>query len=85
MEPGSGRPEPPPEEIDRTIKEAFLRVDDGIVNWAVEPALSQESKEAAVNFLATAHAGSCALVDFYESDTRLLRVTLTGGLSCGSW
>ena len=56
-ESGSGRPEPPPEKIDRTIKE-FLRVDDEIVNWAVEPALSQESKEAAVNLLATAHAGA---------------------------
>jgi len=78
MEPGSGRPEPPPEEIDRTIKEAFLRVDDEIVNWALERALTQKSKEAAINLLATAHAGSCALVGFYESDTRLLRVALTG-------
>ncbi|EDR11078.1 uncharacterized protein LACBIDRAFT_247779, partial [Laccaria bicolor S238N-H82] len=77
-EPGSGRPEPPPEEIDRAIKETFLRVDDEIVNWAVERALNQTSKEAAVNLLATAHAGSCALVGFYESDTRLLRVALTG-------
>lgn len=78
MEPGSGRPEPPPEEIDRTIKEAFMRVDDEIVNWALERALNQTSKEAAINLLATAHAGSCALVGFYESDTRLLRIALTG-------
>ena len=55
-----------------------MRVDDEIVNWAVERALSQESKEAAINLLATAHAGSCALVGFYESDTWLLRVALTG-------
>lgn len=35
-------------------------------------------KEATVNLLDTAHAGSCALVGFYKSDTRLLRAVLTG-------
>jgi pyruvate dehydrogenase phosphatase len=70
-------------EIDLTIKEAFSRVNDEIVNWALEHALKQTWKEAAVNFLATAHAGSCALVGFYESDTRLLRIALTG-VSCRS-
>ncbi|KIJ96084.1 hypothetical protein K443DRAFT_124588 [Laccaria amethystina LaAM-08-1] len=60
-----------------TIKEAFLRVDDEFVNWALERALEQTSKEAAVSLLATAHAGSCALVGFYESETRLHRIALT--------
>jgi pyruvate dehydrogenase phosphatase len=54
-----------------------LRVDDEFVNWALERALEQTSKEAAVSLLATAHAGSCALVGFYESETRLHRIALT--------
>ena len=74
----SGRPYPPPEAIDNTIKDAFKRMDDDIVNCAAERALSTPSKKTAINLLAAAYAGSCALLAFYESDTRLLRVAVTG-------
>lgn len=69
---------PTGEEIDQTIKETFLRVDDDIVNWNVDRAFSSQTKEAALKFLQLAQAGSCALLAFWEEETRLLRVALTG-------
>ncbi|EIN07900.1 protein serine/threonine phosphatase 2C [Punctularia strigosozonata HHB-11173 SS5] len=68
----------PEADIEKNIKATFLRLDDDIVNDAVERALASESKEAAVQLLAPAYAGSCALLAFYESDSRILRVAITG-------
>lgn len=72
------RLDPPPEVIDETIKDTFKRLDDDIVNDAVERVFASPSKSAAINLLARAHAGSCALMAFYDSHTRQLRVALTG-------
>ncbi|KAJ8519234.1 hypothetical protein ONZ45_g3796 [Pleurotus djamor] len=69
---------PPPAEIDQALKDAFNRVDDDIVNWAAERALASPSKEAAVNLLLPAYSGSCALVAYVDSESRKLRVALTG-------
>lgn len=74
----SGRPFPPPDDIDRTIKDTFINVDNILVNESVDRAFADPSKAQAVEALAAAHAGSCALVAFYESDLRVLRVALAG-------
>ncbi|KAF9045851.1 phosphatase 2C-domain-containing protein, partial [Rhodocollybia butyracea] len=42
------------------------------------PLLPSNSKTNAVRSLRYAHTGSCALLSIYESDTKLLRVALTG-------
>ncbi|KAF8889806.1 phosphatase 2C-like domain-containing protein [Infundibulicybe gibba] len=73
--------EPYPEAIDRVIKEAFRLVDDTIVHTGAELALSTPSKYAAVRPLAAALAGSSALLSVYDSDTRILKVALTGDSS----
>ncbi|KAH7924681.1 protein serine threonine phosphatase 2C [Leucogyrophana mollusca] len=71
-------PSPPPEAIDDTIKETFTRLDDDIVNTPLENVFSSSSREAATRLLAPAYSGSCAILGFYDSQTRLLRVALTG-------
>lgn len=73
-----GRTPPSPESIDDTIKHTFLRFDEVIVQDAVDMVFSRPSKERATTLLARARAGSCALLAFYESDTRRLRVAVTG-------
>ncbi|KAF4578258.1 hypothetical protein EYR40_001581 [Pleurotus pulmonarius] len=69
---------PPHEDIDGALKAAFLRVDDDIVNWAVERAFASPSKANAVNLLLPAQSGSCALVSFFDSASKKLRVAVTG-------
>ncbi|KAL1691609.1 phosphatase 2C-like domain-containing protein [Schizophyllum commune] len=69
---------PPPEEIDQTIKEAFLRVDDDIVHWAAERALAGPPDGRAQDLLAPALSGSCALLGFLETESRELHMALTG-------
>lgn len=59
-----------------TIKQAFKEVDDAMID--VSDVLSSPSKTNAIRSLRYAHAGSCALLSIYESDTHLLRVALTG-------
>ena len=71
-------PQPPPHAIDESIKETFNRLDDDIVHKSVEKVFSSPSKAAAIELLATAHAGSCALLAFYDSKDKLLRVAVTG-------
>lgn len=70
--------EPPEKSINDTIKATFLRLDDDIVHWAVDRVFSTTSKKVATNLLAPAYAGSCALLAFYDSNTRLLRIAVTG-------
>lgn len=69
---------PPGKSIDDTIKKTFIHLDDDIVHWAVDRVFSTSSKNAAINLLAPAYAGSCALLAFYDSHTRLLRIAVTG-------
>lgn len=74
----SSPPTPSPEDIEKTFKDTFKRLDDDIVNVALEEAFKSPSRHKSLITLAAAHAGSCALVSFYDSHSRLLHVAITG-------
>lgn len=69
---------PSTQDIERSIQDTFKRLDNDIVHSTVERVLSAGSRSMAVNLLAPAYAGSCALLAFYESPTRVLRIAITG-------
>ncbi|EJT72091.1 hypothetical protein GGTG_11338 [Gaeumannomyces tritici R3-111a-1] len=69
---------PPADAIDAAMKAGFTRLDDEIVNQSVEKVLKQNNKTAAAELLAPALSGSCALLSFYDSQSKLLRVACTG-------
>lgn len=69
---------PSSEAIDQAIKAGFLRLDHEIVHESVEKVFKNPSKLAAAEYLAPALSGSCALLAFYESKSKLLRVACTG-------
>jgi len=69
---------PSTEEIETAIKTGFTRLDDEIVHDSVEKVLKANSKLVAAELLAPALSGSCALLSFYDSNTKLLRVACTG-------
>ncbi|KAJ8489834.1 hypothetical protein ONZ51_g2695 [Trametes cubensis] len=71
-------PQPISSDVEKTLKETFSRLDDDIVNGRLEAVFSTRSKHAAVNLLAPAYAGSCALLSFYDSHSCLLHTALTG-------
>ena len=69
---------PTPEAIDEAIKRGFLNLDNEIVYKSVEKTLSKSTKLASTELLAPALSGACALLSFYDSRTKLLRVACTG-------
>ncbi|KAJ4294559.1 [Pyruvate dehydrogenase [acetyl-transferring]]-phosphatase 1, mitochondrial [Kalmusia sp. IMI 367209] len=69
---------PTPEAIDKAIKTGFLRLDNEIVHESVKKLKKAQSKVAAAELLAPALSGSCALLSFYDSRSKLLRVACTG-------
>jgi pyruvate dehydrogenase phosphatase len=69
---------PLPEAIDAAIKNGFLRLDDEIVNDSVAKVMQAKSKRVAAELLAPALSGSCALLSFYDSKSKMLRVACTG-------
>ncbi|KAA8907859.1 phosphatase 2C-like domain-containing protein [Sphaerosporella brunnea] len=69
---------PPQEKIDQAIKDGFLKLDDEIVNKSVEKVFKNPQKVVAAETLAPALSGSCALLAFYESRSKMLRVAVTG-------
>jgi len=69
---------PTPESIDQAIKNGFLRLDHEIVHESVNKVFKGQSKRAAAELLAPALSGSCALLSFYDSQSKLLRVACTG-------
>ncbi|EHK96346.1 putative protein phosphatase 2C like protein [Glarea lozoyensis 74030] len=69
---------PPSEAIEAAIKTGFNRLDHEIVHESVEKVLKAGSKLVAAETLAPALSGSCALLSFYDSNTKLLRVACTG-------
>lgn len=69
---------PSPESIDSAIKKGFLRLDDEIVHESVAKVTKAQSKRVAAELLAPALSGSCALLSFYDSRSKLLRVACTG-------
>ncbi|KAI1654224.1 protein serine/threonine phosphatase 2C [Daldinia decipiens] len=69
---------PSPEAIDAAIKLGFTRLDHEIVHESVEKVLKSNSKRVAAELLGPALSGSCALLSFYDSSTKTLRVACTG-------
>ena len=64
--------------VDTAIKTAFTKLDDEIVHRSVEKVLKAGSKTMAAELLQPAFSGSCALLSFYDSRTKNLRVACTG-------
>lgn len=71
-------PFPTAESIDAAIKQGFLRLDNEIVHDSVAKVNKAKSKRVAAELLAPALSGSCALLSFYDSQSKLLRVACTG-------
>ncbi|KAI9815078.1 MAG: hypothetical protein M1827_002921 [Pycnora praestabilis] len=69
---------PTPDSIDSAIKKGFLRLDHEIIHESVEKVMKANSKRVAAELLAPALSGSCALLSFYDSRSKLLRVACTG-------
>ncbi|CAA9964357.1 hypothetical protein CFE70_006979 [Pyrenophora teres f. teres 0-1] len=69
---------PTPDAIDRAIKTGFTKLDNEIVHESVKKVRKAQSKVAAAELLAPALSGSCALLSFYDSRSKLLRVACTG-------
>jgi pyruvate dehydrogenase phosphatase len=69
---------PTPQSIDNAIKTGFLRLDHEIVHESVARVKKAQSKLAAAELLAPALSGSCALLSFYDSRSKELRVACTG-------
>lgn len=69
---------PSPDAIDTAIKKGFLRLDHEIIHESVAKVMKSNSKLAAAELLAPAFSGSCALLSFYDSRSKLLRVACTG-------
>ena len=69
---------PTPESIDAAIKKGFVRLDHEITYESVDKVTKANSKRVAAELLAPALSGSCALLSFYDSKSKLLRVACTG-------
>ena len=64
--------------MEAAIKTGFTRLDNEIVHESVSKVLKANSKLVAAELLAPALSGSCALLSFYDSNSKLLRVACTG-------
>lgn len=69
---------PTPSSIDAAIKRGFIALDTSIVQDSVAEVLKAQSKTKAASLLAPALSGSCALLSFYDSASKNLRVACTG-------
>ncbi|KAF4551838.1 Protein phosphatase 2C-like protein 2 [Elsinoe fawcettii] len=64
--------------IDEAIKTGFNRLDHEIVHESAKKVLAAKSKPLAAQILQPALSGSCALLSFYDSRSKELRVACTG-------
>lgn len=71
-------PYPSPEAIDQALKSAFIKLDNEICLNSVDRLTKNPSKRLAAEILAPALSGSCALLSFYDSRSKTLRVACTG-------
>ncbi|KAK5044974.1 hypothetical protein LTR84_010346 [Exophiala bonariae] len=71
-------PFPPPAAIDAALKSAFVKLDNEICLESVNKLNKNPSKRLAAEILAPALSGSCALLSFYDSQSKTLRVACTG-------
>ncbi|KAF8855934.1 protein serine/threonine phosphatase 2C [Acephala macrosclerotiorum] len=75
-DPSAGTPST--EAVEAAIKTGFTRLDHEIVHESVEKVLKSNTRSVAAEALGPALSGSCALLSFYDSDSKLLRVACTG-------
>lgn len=64
--------------IDQAIKNGFLKLDHEIVNKNMEKLLNENNKTKAAELLMPALSGSCALLSFYDTNSQMLKVAVTG-------
>ncbi|EAU36206.1 conserved hypothetical protein [Aspergillus terreus NIH2624] len=64
--------------VDAAIKQGFVRLDNDIVHGSVEKVLKSNSRRVAAEMLAPALSGSCALLAFYDSQSKDLKVACAG-------
>ncbi|PWY76239.1 phophatase 2C family protein [Aspergillus heteromorphus CBS 117.55] len=64
--------------VDAAIKQGFTRLDNDIVYSSVDKVLKDKSRRAAAEMLAPALSGSCALLAFYDSQSKDLKVAVAG-------
>lgn len=69
---------PSAEAVDAAIKKGFVQLDREIVHESVSKVLKAQSKRVAAELLAPALSGSCALLSFYDSRSKELRIACTG-------
>lgn len=69
---------PSNEIIDKAIKQGFVKLDDEIVNKNVQKLLDSPNKNKAAELLMPALSGSCALMSFYDTHSKSLKVAVTG-------
>ena len=69
---------PDPLAIDTAIKAAFTRLDNEICHESVNKLAKAPSKRLAAELLAPALSGACALLSFYDTRSKTLRVACTG-------
>lgn len=69
---------PSQDAVDLAIKTGFTRLDNEIVHKSVEKVFKGGSKTVAAELLQPALSGSCALLSFYDSKSKLLKVACTG-------
>ncbi|TKA27130.1 hypothetical protein B0A50_04467 [Salinomyces thailandicus] len=69
---------PGSEAVDAAIKKGFVKLDNEITHESVQKVLKAQSKVVAAEILAPALSGSCALLSFYDSRSKELRVACTG-------
>ncbi|KYG44135.1 hypothetical protein M433DRAFT_145171 [Acidomyces richmondensis BFW] len=69
---------PTADAVDAAIKKGFLKLDHEITHESVQKVLKSQSKLVAAELLAPALSGSCALLSFYDSRSKELRVACTG-------
>lgn len=64
--------------VDAAIKQGFVRLDNDIVHSSVDKVLKSNSRSVAAELLAPALSGSCALLAFYDSQSKDLKVACAG-------
>ncbi|EGW33914.1 uncharacterized protein SPAPADRAFT_59287, partial [Spathaspora passalidarum NRRL Y-27907] len=64
--------------IDQAIKNGFLKLDHELVNENIAKLLNENNKAKAAELLMPALSGSCALVSFYDTHSKILKVAVTG-------
>lgn len=67
-----------PREYDRAITQGFRKLDSEICTASIQHFLANPTQSAAAQYLMPALSGSCALLGFYDSGSRTLRLACTG-------